>query len=330
MNHTITAHNTPGIALTPQKNIDMFNFPFTLNMNIGCLYACKYCYLQQFLFSKHAVFGEETKVKLWLPEKLDIELGKYRELPQHLKRVQINPATEGLHPKVIKYVQEHYNRDIMTEMLEVFRRHWDAGNHWMVHLVTKSNSITNYIDLLTELKRMVQVEITIITADEKLSRQVEPFAPSVRARLRAVEKLAKAGIFVRIMAMPFMTREDKTNEEQVHQDLITLKDLTFNHGAVAFKNKGLNYFEEDDVLGGQARHVKAQENKYFEDLIIKSGEPLLKKNREPQTKLVLMPRIENKANWATQNWRDRLENRSETLVDFGYAQLNAIKWGNIK
>lgn len=325
MNKSILIHGRAGIALTPQKKIDLFNFPFTLNMNIGCFYGCKYCYLQGYLFSKHAEFGRETKVKLWLPEKLDKELVKYRDLPQHLKRVQVNPATEGLHPKTVKYVQEHYNRDLFRETLEVFRRHWDSGNRWMVHLVTKSNSITNYVDLLADLRHMVQVEIAIITADQQLSRQVEPYAPSVHARLMAVEKLAKAGIFVRIMAMPFITFS--SDEERVHQELVALKELAFNHGAVAFKNKGLNYFDEKDVQAGKARHVKGQKNKYFEDLIIKSGEPALDKRGKPRTRAVLMPKSKI---WATKHCRERLEKRPEVIVDCGYNILNNVRWGNIR
>jgi len=99
----------------------------------------------------------------------------------------------------------------------------------------------------------------------------------VNARLRAVETLSKAGIFVRIMAMPFMTFS--STEEQTHQDMTTLKELCFDHGAIAFKNKGLNYFNAEDVRSGQARKVKSQENKYFDDLIIKSGEVVFSKNK---------------------------------------------------
>ncbi len=327
MNHRISIHNQAGIALTPQKKIDLFNFPFTLNMNIGCLYACNYCYLQGYPFSRHAEFGRETKVKIWLPEKLDQELTKYRDLPQHLKRVQVNPATEGLHPKVLKYIRENCNRDLVREMLEVFQRHWQVGNHWMVHFVTKSNSITNYVDLLSKMKHMVQVEITIITSDPIASRKLEPYAPSVNARLRAVETLSKVGIFVRIMAMPFITFS--STEEQTHQDMTTLKELCFDHGAIAFKNKGLNYFNAEDVHSGQARKVKSQENRYFEDLIIKSGEVVFSKNKKPRLKSVLMPREECRKNWAVGPSGDKLERRKELVTDYGYSTNNSIKWGNV-
>jgi DNA repair photolyase len=91
----IILHEKPGKARTPQKKIDQHNLPFTLNANMGCLFGCIYCYTQLPPIGLHTNFGEEVKVKTWLPEKLDLELEKFRDLPQHLKRVQVNPATEG-------------------------------------------------------------------------------------------------------------------------------------------------------------------------------------------------------------------------------------------
>jgi hypothetical protein len=56
--------------------------------------------------------------------------------------------------------------------------------------------------------------------------------------LELVEELAKAGLFVRVMAMPFYGE---------HMDLHMLKDDTFKRGAKAFKNKGLNNYSWDDL-----------------------------------------------------------------------------------
>jgi hypothetical protein len=87
------------------------------------------------------VVFEEVKVKTWLPEKLDLELKKFRKLPQHLKRVQVNSSIEGCLTGVVIKMKRDYDRDIMKETLEVFKKHWDAGNYWMVHLVLCSFGI---------------------------------------------------------------------------------------------------------------------------------------------------------------------------------------------
>ena len=325
MKAKITFHNGKGKALTPQTNIDMFNFPFTLNNNIGCLYGCRYCYLQKAPYCKHAEFGKEVKVKTWIPEVLDKELTRFSELPQHLKRVQTNPATEGFHPWVLSQTRTRLGRDIMTEILEVFEQQWQNGNQWMIHIVTKSNYITKYIDLLKRMRHMIQVEITIITAENELSRQFEPLAPSINARLKAINKLAREDIFVRVMAMPVIV-EEGIPEEEVIENLTILKDLAFDNGARAFKNKGLNYFNAADVRQGNAKVVRQQDNKYYKTLQIKSGEPALpERNRN-----VLMPRAENKKNWAAGHYNERLVNINVPIVNFGYNNLNnGIDWSNI-
>jgi DNA repair photolyase len=41
----VEARPISGPALTRQKAINAYNFPFTLNPTINCLYGCRYCYL---------------------------------------------------------------------------------------------------------------------------------------------------------------------------------------------------------------------------------------------------------------------------------------------
>ena len=69
----IIFHTAKSKALTPQKKIDPHNLPFTLNTAIGCLFGCRYCYVQGYPFNMHAKFGEEVKVKLWIAEQLNWE-----------------------------------------------------------------------------------------------------------------------------------------------------------------------------------------------------------------------------------------------------------------
>ena len=149
--------------LNPQNKIDSHNLPFTLNTSIGCHFGCQYCYIQGFPFNLQAVFGEEVKIKLYAPAKLDEELSKYSHLPQHLKRVQMNASTEGYLPAAMIRTKKQYGRDIMREVLEVFRRHWNNGNRWMVHLLTKSHMAIKHLDIIHNMRDQVQMEITITT-----------------------------------------------------------------------------------------------------------------------------------------------------------------------
>jgi len=274
-------HKEPGIALTRQNKIDSHNFPFTLNAVIGCHFGCRYCYLQGFPFSLHAKFPEEAKVKLWIAERLDEELTEYSHLPQHLKRVQVNVATEGYLPNVMLTVEKELKRDIMAEVLQVFRKHWVKGSCWMVHLITKSHMVLRHLDIIKAMRDQVQLELTITTLDEDRRRVMEGLAPSVKRRLKVIREFATAGVFVRAMCMPLIG--DRKDAEAI-------RDVCFNNGAVAFKHKGVNYWDKDALLAGETKRGSGRKDEVFEDLLVMSSEPH-RINDVVQKKTVKMPVI---------------------------------------
>jgi DNA repair photolyase len=306
----IIVHDKPSKALTPQKKIDQHNFPFTLNVTIGCLYDCVYCYTQNVPFKRHSDFGKEVKVKIWLPEKLDLELKKYQYLPQHLKRVQVNPSTEGYLPRVAIRMKQEYGRDLMRETLEVFKKHWDAGNSWMVHLVTKSHLIIEHLDILAEMKKQVQVELTITTLREGKRKVLEGGAPSVKRRLDVIRKLSEAGIFVRVMCMPFIGTK---------KEAAKLRKVCFDLGAKSFKHKSMNYWDENALLQGKLVKIKGRKDFAYEDLLVKSGEPILNNGRAQEINTI-MP---------AKKW-DNWVQKPMTIVNSGYAEMNDIDWGYVR
>ena len=301
----IIFHEKPGFALTKQRMNGDYSFPFSLNPTIGCLFGCRYCYLQQFPFNRWTEFGKEVKVKTWMPEKLDRELVKYQELPQHLKRVQVGPACECFLPLVLNKTKRELGRDIMAEILDTFERHWHKGNRWMLHLVTKSHLVVQYLEILSRMNQMVQVEMTLICLDEDMRRQYERHAPSIGKRLRVIQKLAQAGVFVRIMAMPLVCDEEEALE---------LRRVAFDHGAKAFKHKGLNYFDKEDLLNGVVEKKKRRKDVIDMNLLVESGEAV-----DGQTRKVLMP---------IRRWKG-FEVREMPILRSGYSALNEIDWGHL-
>lgn len=310
MNKVIHLHENRGKALLPQKKIDLHDFPFTLNATIGCLYACRYCYLQNAPFKWHTDFGNEVKVKIWIPDQLDKELKKHEDLPQHLKRVQVNEATEGYLPQAIQKVESELGRDIMKEVLDVFRKHWDNGNRWMVHLVTKSHMIRSHLSEMKNMKDQVQLEITLTTLDEARARILEGTAPSVQKRLEIIREFSDAGVFVRVMCMPFIGDEAAATD---------LRDKCFTLGARAFKHKGMNYWDETEILRGNLVAKGGKEDLAYNQLLVKSGEPVLDDNGQVQTKRVSMP---------DKKWQN-YSNKDMVVVDSGYTEINNIDWGYI-
>jgi DNA repair photolyase len=276
---------------------------------MGCLFGCRYCYTQTAPFKFHTEFGKEVKVKVWLPDKLDHELNKYRKLPQHLKRVQVNPSTEGYLPQVIIKMQKEHGRDLMKEVLQVFKKHKESDNFWMVHLVTKSHMILNHLELLSSMRDQIQVELTITTLDEGTRKLLEGKAPSVKKRLDVIRKLSEAGIFVRTMCMPFIGDQDAAR---------ILRDVTFEYGARAFKHKSMNYWDEDAILKGNLVKVKGRNDYAYKNLLVKSGEPYMS-NRSSKMVTVLMPKIAQKFG--------NLGPTSMIVENHGYSDINQINWG---
>ena len=303
-------HETSGKALTPQKKIDQHNSPFTLNTGMGCLFECKYCYLQNAPFKWHSDFGNEVKVKLWIAEKLDKELEQKKDLPPFLKRVQINVATEGYLPQAISETQKVYDRDIMAEVLAVFKKHWDAGNRWMVHLITKSHLVKSHIDIIAKMKDQVQLELTITTLDENKVRLLETFAPSAKKRLKIISDFAEKGVFVRAMCMPAFGDEKEVNE---------IKKFCIEHGAKAFKHKGVNYWDESALLKGKLISKGGREDTIFPGVIFKSGEAVLVDGKI-QSEEFRMP---------CSNWK-AYKDVERVFENYGYADMNDYDWGYCK
>ena len=80
----------------------------------------------------------------------------------------------------------------------------DAGHP--VAIVTKGSLIERDIDILEPMARrgLVRVGISVTTLDAGLSRKMEPRAPAPLRRLQTIQRLAQAGIPVRIMASPMI------------------------------------------------------------------------------------------------------------------------------
>ena len=66
--------------------------------------------------------------------------------------------------------------------------------------------MTRDVDVLQRLaeRHTVQVHVSLITVDRELARRLEPRAPTPEARLRAVRRLADAGLAASVNCMPVL------------------------------------------------------------------------------------------------------------------------------
>lgn len=169
-------------------------FDWTINPYRGCEFACKYCYARythEFMEMTAAEFDDRIYAKAAAAQLLRQELR--RVAPG--ERIALGTATDPYQPAERRYGKTR-------SLLAVFAT--ENGRH--LGITTKSDLIVRDLDLLIEIARrnVLNVYFTITTLNETLARQLEPRAPRPALRLRAVERLSRAGIVVGVTPSPLM------------------------------------------------------------------------------------------------------------------------------
>jgi DNA repair photolyase len=171
--------------------------PFTYSVNPyrGCEHGCSYCYARpshEYLgFSAGLDFETRIMVKQDAPLLLARELGRPSWTPQ---TVALSGNTDPYQPAERKLA-------LTRRCLEVFL---DFRNP--VGIITKNHLITRDIDILRELAEfdLVGATISVTSLKDDVIGKMEPRTSRPAARLRAIEKLAEAGIPVGVNAAPII------------------------------------------------------------------------------------------------------------------------------
>ena len=168
-------------------------FSFSLNPYRGCEHGCIYCYARpthEYLgFSAGLDFESRIMVKEDAPSLLRRELASPRWQPETLVMSGVTDPYQPVERRL----------GITRGCLEVLA----AARH-PVAIITKSELVTRDLDLLVELARYqaARVFLSITTLDGELARRMEPRASHPRERLKAVARLAAAGVPVGVMVAP--------------------------------------------------------------------------------------------------------------------------------
>jgi DNA repair photolyase len=174
---------------------DSPDIPFSVSLNPyrGCEHGCIYCYARpthEYLgFSAGLDFESRIMVKEDAPRLLRRELASPRWQPQTLVMSGVTDPYQPVERRL----------GITRGCLEVL-----AAARQPVAVITKSELVTRDLDLLVELARhqAARVFLSITTLDGELARRMEPRASHPRERLKAVARLAAAGVPVGVMVAP--------------------------------------------------------------------------------------------------------------------------------
>jgi DNA repair photolyase len=168
-------------------------FDASVNPYRGCEHGCVYCYARPFHeylgFSAGLDFESRILVKEEAPELLRRELSAAKWKPQALAMSGVTDC----------YQPAERRLEITRRCLAVLAEFRNP-----VAVITKNELVTRDIDILQELAahQAVVVTLSITTLDPEVARRMEPRASHPRDRLKAIERLAAAGIPVGVNVAP--------------------------------------------------------------------------------------------------------------------------------
>lgn len=170
-------------------------FEWTINPYRGCEFGCKYCYARythEFMELRDTgQFEREIFAKSFDVEAFRREL---RRIPLS-EGICLGTATDPYQPAERRFL-------VTRKILSVF-----AGEHGRtLSITTKSDLFARDADLLEIIakRNVLHLFVTITTANEKLARQLEPYAPRPALRLESISRLAAKSVRSVVLCSPLM------------------------------------------------------------------------------------------------------------------------------
>lgn len=167
---------------------DWFGLKYNMNLYRGCEHRCIYCDSRSECYQIED-FDGEVLVKSNAVELLRKELAR--------KRVRGTIGTGSMNDP---YMPLEAEVNLTGRALQVI-----ADFRFPVHILTKSDLVLRDLDTLCKINEtFAAVSFTISTADDGLAKKLEPGAPLVSDRLRAMRVLAAHGIHTGVTMMPVL------------------------------------------------------------------------------------------------------------------------------
>lgn len=170
-------------------------FMYSINPYQGCEHGCLYCYAR----NAHEYWG--FSAGLDFERKIIVKRNAAPLLEDFFNKKGYQPQPIMLSGNTDCYQPIERKLKITRSLLEVFVKYRHP-----VTIISKNNLVYRDVDLLQELARMnlVHVTVTINSLNEALRQSMEPRTVTGRSRLMLINKLASAGIPVRLMLAPIV------------------------------------------------------------------------------------------------------------------------------
>lgn len=200
---------------------------WSINPYVGCAFGCAYCYARdthRWTLERAGDVGRQVAQAMpaWLAFERRV-LVKQRAGERIREALRSSRAPRPGDTVVIGSATDPYQpAERRFRVTETVLRALMVARDFSITIITKSPLVTRDIALLQALsdRHEVSVHISLICVDRELARRLEPRAPTPAARLRAVQRLADAGIAVSVNCMPVLpgiTDSDEALEALVIQ-----------------------------------------------------------------------------------------------------------------
>lgn len=170
-------------------------FSWSLNPYMGCAHRCTFCYVRHFEQRADRPsddrYGRSIRVKPNIAELLRRELAR----PSWLREeVALGTATDPYQPAEGRF---RLTRACIVEL---------AASGTPFSVVTRGPLVVRDVDVLAEAAREVPVRVyvSLPTLDARVWRTTEPGTAPPASRLRAIRRLAEAGIEVGVGIAPIL------------------------------------------------------------------------------------------------------------------------------
>ena len=214
-----------------------FGLKYNMNLYRGCQHQCIYCDSRSECYQIEN-FNTDVLVKANAIDLLRKELAS--------KRVKGTIGTGSMNDP---YMPLEEKLNFTGRALAVI-----AEFHFPVHVMTKSDLVLKDLDTLCQINRVyAAVSFTITTADDELAKKLEPGAPLVSERFRAMKTLADHDIHTGVTMMPILPFIED-DEENIRR----IVEQAHAHGAAYIipwfgmslrDRQRAYYYDKLDVLG---------------------------------------------------------------------------------
>ncbi|EAQ77719.1 PA0069 family radical SAM protein [Blastopirellula marina] len=181
-------------VVSENKSPDL-SFRYSLNPYRGCVHGCSYCYARPYHEFLGFSAGLDFETKIMVKRDAALLFRKFLARPSwRCELIVMSGVTDCYQPIERQFA-------VTRACLEVA----NAANQ-PIAVITKNALVTRDIDLLADMaaRNLAQVNISVTSLDQTLTRKMEPRTSSPAARLRAIRELAAAGVPVHVMTAPII------------------------------------------------------------------------------------------------------------------------------